>query len=159
MTLGARSYRTPFGVLSVLADENVVLSSGFQSLELTVARLGAASCKRATLPDITEAIEAFLGGDLNALTKVTTRQPGGVFAQQAWKAMAGIKAGKTLSYAELAAKAGSPLAVRAAGSACARNLVAPFVPCHRIVKTGGALGNYGYGVPIKSALLQFERAM
>jgi methylated-DNA-[protein]-cysteine S-methyltransferase len=159
MSIGARSYRTPFGTLSVVADDNVVISSGFQPLDLTVARLGLTSVKRGVLAEVTEAIEAYLAGDLNALTKVHTRQPGGLFVQKAWKAMSAIKAGRTLSYSELASKAGSTMAVRAAGSACARNWVAPFVPCHRIVKTGGALGNYGYGVPTKVALLEFEEAI
>ena len=70
-----------------------------------------------------------------------------------------IPAGKTLSYAELAAKAGSANAVRAAGSACARNLIAPIVPCHRVVKTGGELGNYAYGLHLKEELLRFESAL
>ena len=70
-----------------------------------------------------------------------------------------IPAGKTMSYAELAKRAGSPSAVRAAGSACARNLIAPIIPCHRVVKTGGDLGNYGYGLDVKEELLLFEGAL
>ena len=60
---------------------------------------------------------------------------------------------------EAAEKAGSPDAVRAAGSACARNLIAVVVPCHRIVKTGGALGNYAYGLKYKEWLLRHEGAI
>ncbi|NDI24553.1 MAG: MGMT family protein, partial [Actinobacteria bacterium] len=52
-----------------------------------------------------------------------------------------------------------PDAVRAAGSACARNLIAVVVPCHRIVKTGGALGNYAYGLKAKEWLLRHEGAI
>ena len=70
-----------------------------------------------------------------------------------------IPAGKTRSYAELAKRAGSESAVRAAGSACARNLIAPIIPCHRIVKSGGALGNYGFGLESKEWLLRFEGAL
>ena len=70
-----------------------------------------------------------------------------------------IPAGKTMSYAELADRAGSPAAVRAAGSACARNLIAPIIPCHRVVKTGGGLGNYAYGLHFKEELLRFEGAL
>ena len=98
-------------------------------------------------------------GDLKALNGVTVRQPGAKFSQNAWKAMRKIAAGKTLSYAELAKHAGSPDAVRAAGTACGNNLIAPIVPCHRIVKSGGALGNYGYGVKIKEWLLSHEGAL
>lgn len=49
-----------------------------------------------------------------------------------------VSAGKVISYADLASRAGSPDAVRAAGSACAKNAIMLVVPCHRIVKTGGA---------------------
>lgn len=158
MTLIGRVYRTPFGALSVVTDEGVVVSSGFQPLGASLARLGLTSARSGSQDDVADAIAAYLDGDLDALTKVRTRQSGGDFAQAAWRAMTRVRAGRVISYADLAAKAGSPLAVRAAGSACARNLVAPFVPCHRIVKTGGALGNYGYGVPVKQALLSFEGA-
>jgi len=70
-----------------------------------------------------------------------------------------VSPGKTISYSELAKRAGSADAVRAAGSACARNLIALVVPCHRIVKTGGALGNYAYGLPVKEWLLRHEGAL
>ena len=70
-----------------------------------------------------------------------------------------IPAGKTWSYADLAERAGSPSAVRAAGTACAKNLIAPIIPCHRVIKSGGALGNYGYGLKIKEYLLRHEGAL
>jgi methylated-DNA-[protein]-cysteine S-methyltransferase len=67
-----------------------------------------------------------------------------------------VRAGKVISYAELAEKSGNPRAVRAAGSACAKNAIVLVVPCHRIVKTGGALGNYAYGIDKKEWLLAHE---
>jgi methylated-DNA-[protein]-cysteine S-methyltransferase len=67
-----------------------------------------------------------------------------------------VSAGKVISYADLASRAGSPDAVRAAGSACAKNAIMLVVPCHRIVKTGGALGNYAYGLDKKEWLLSHE---
>jgi methylated-DNA-[protein]-cysteine S-methyltransferase len=84
------------------------------------------------------------------------RQPGAAFSQAAWKAMRKIAPGKTWSYSDLAEKAGSAAAVRAAGSACANNAIMLVVPCHRVVKTGGALGNYAYGVEKKQWLLSHE---
>jgi methylated-DNA-[protein]-cysteine S-methyltransferase len=83
-------------------------------------------------------------------------QPGGTFRQAAWKAMRAVPPGEVITYAELAARAGNPGAVRAAGSACAQNRVAPIVPCHRIVRTGGGLGGYYYGLPVKEWLLAHE---
>jgi methylated-DNA-[protein]-cysteine S-methyltransferase len=107
---------------------------------------------------VVRALTAYADGHLEALDHVVVRQPGGPFLQRAWLEMRAIGPGKTDSYAGLAARAGSPHAVRAAGQACARNKVAPFVPCHRILRTGGNLGGYAYGLPIKEALLVHEGA-
>jgi len=93
------------------------------------------------------------------MNSIKVRQMGARFSQEVWKVMRKIPAGKTLSYAELAKRAGSVNAIRAAGTACGNNLIAPIIPCHRIVKSGGALGNYGYGVKIKEWLLRHEGAL
>ena len=99
---------------------------------------------------------AYFEGDFNSLNGIKVRQPGAKFSQDVWKALRKIPVGKTLSYAELAKRAGSEAAIRAAGTACGNNLIAPIVPCHRIIKSGGAIGNYGYGVKIKEWLLRHE---
>jgi methylated-DNA-[protein]-cysteine S-methyltransferase len=66
--------------------------------------------------------------------------------------------GTTASYAALAAAAGSPRAVRAVGTACATNPLPVVVPCHRVVRSDGALGNYVGGAAVKRALLTLEAA-
>ncbi len=71
--------------------------------------------------------------------------------------MRDVEPGAPVTYAELAARADSPAASRAAGQACARNMVAPFVPCHRVVPTGGGVGGYAYGADVKERLLAHER--
>ena len=67
-----------------------------------------------------------------------------------------IPYGTTWNYAELAAAAGRPTAIRAAGSGCATNPVPIIVPCHRVLRTGGALGGYVGGLDRKSWLLELE---
>ena len=67
--------------------------------------------------------------------------------------------GETLSYGELAAEAGNPRAARAAGTAMATNPISIVVPCHRVVRSGGDIGNYGGGVDAKKYLLAFERSV
>ncbi len=67
-----------------------------------------------------------------------------------------IPYGKTRSYTEMARKAGNERAVRAAGTACGTNPLPIVVPCHRVLRTGGALGGYGGGLPMKKALLKME---
>ena len=66
--------------------------------------------------------------------------------------------GRTASYAALAALAGNPKAVRAVGSACATNPLPVVVPCHRVVRSDGAIGNYAGGVEAKRTLLELEAA-
>jgi methylated-DNA-[protein]-cysteine S-methyltransferase len=66
--------------------------------------------------------------------------------------------GRTASYAALAALAGNPKAVRAVGTACATNPLPVVVPCHRVVRSDGAIGNYAGGVEAKRTLLQLEAA-
>ncbi len=67
--------------------------------------------------------------------------------------------GQTVSYRELAGRAGSPRASRAVGSAMATNPVPVVVPCHRVLRSGGALGGYGGGVDVKRRLLALEGAL
>jgi AraC family transcriptional regulator of adaptative response/methylated-DNA-[protein]-cysteine methyltransferase len=81
---------------------------------------------------------------------------GTAFQEACWKALRAIPKGETRTYAEIAAAAGNPRAVRAAGSANARNNVAVLIPCHRVIRTGGELGGYAYGLDIKRELLNRE---
>jgi AraC family transcriptional regulator of adaptative response/methylated-DNA-[protein]-cysteine methyltransferase len=81
---------------------------------------------------------------------------GTAFQEAVWQALKTIPAGETRSYAELAALAGQPGAVRAAGTACGSNPLAVVVPCHRVTRSDGGLGGYAYGVERKRALLARE---
>ncbi len=81
---------------------------------------------------------------------------GTAFQEACWKALREIPTGETRTYADIAAAAGNPKAVRAAGSANARNNVAVLIPCHRVIRTGGDLGGYAYGLDIKRELLRRE---
>lgn len=78
------------------------------------------------------------------------------FRLRVLRQIARIPYGETRSYTEVAAKAGNERAVRAAGTACGRNPIPLVVPCHRVLRSGGALGGYGGGLPMKQALLQLE---
>jgi methylated-DNA-[protein]-cysteine S-methyltransferase len=71
-------------------------------------------------------------------------------------AIAAIPYGETRTYTEMATSAGNERAVRAAGTACGRNPLPLVVPCHRVLRSGGALGGYGGGLPMKEGLLRLE---
>jgi methylated-DNA-[protein]-cysteine S-methyltransferase len=78
------------------------------------------------------------------------------FTGKVLRATARIDFGKTSTYAEVAGRAGSPRAVRAAGNALGANPIPVVVPCHRVLRTGGALGGYTGGVERKEFLLRLE---
>ena len=81
---------------------------------------------------------------------------GTAFQKTVWEALRAIPAGKTVSYAELAAKVGRPKAVRAVAGACAANRLAVVIPCHRVVRSDGNLSGYRWGMERKRALLERE---
>lgn len=168
-SLRAATYRTPGGVLTVVVDPlatgdrgpreyGAVVLGTFRSLE-DDARLPVDRGLRMKSPtsEVADVLERYSDGDAEALDEISVVQPGGPFQQDVWRAMRTIRAGTVDTYGGLARRAGRPLASRAAGTACAINLVAPFVPCHRVVAAAG-LGGYGYGLPVKRALLAHEGA-
>ena len=155
------SMSSPIGKLYILARGTTVLGlnlSGFQDLlsSLSNKELEEKIGKGKAIPGITDALENYFDGELKAINSIAVKQPGGDFSQAAWASMRKIKAGTAESYADLAYRAGSPAAVRAAGSACAKNKIAVIIPCHRIIKSGGAIGAYGWGVNKKVWLLEHE---
>ena len=83
---------------------------------------------------------------------------GTAFQQAVWRELQRIPPGETRTYAQIAAAVGKPGAVRAAGSANGANNVAVLIPCHRVIRTGGALGGYAYGLERKAKLLAKEGA-
>jgi methylated-DNA-[protein]-cysteine S-methyltransferase len=78
------------------------------------------------------------------------------FQRAVWRAIAGVPFGETISYTELARRAGRPGSARAAGAATGRNPVGVIVPCHRIVGADGSLTGYAGGVDKKRTLLALE---
>jgi AraC family transcriptional regulator of adaptative response/methylated-DNA-[protein]-cysteine methyltransferase len=83
---------------------------------------------------------------------------GTAFQQRVWQALRAIPSGSTVSYAELAARLGVAGGARAVAGACAANPVAVAIPCHRVVRMGGALSGYRWGIERKRTLLERERA-
>jgi len=82
---------------------------------------------------------------------------GTAFQAMVWHALQKIPPGQTATYSEIAAALGRPTAVRAVAQACASNKLAVLVPCHRVVRSDGALAGYRWGIERKRALLARER--
>lgn len=83
---------------------------------------------------------------------------GTAFQQRVWQALQEVGCGRTVSYADLAARLGAPEAARAVAGACAANPIALAIPCHRVVRRDGALSGYAWGVERKRAILAREKA-
>lgn len=162
MPLLAATYNSPIGTLNLISFDDLLLAANISNLRAAKESLhndyDDFEIKSVSkLPIITELLDDYFDGDINAINGIKVLQPGGAFSQKAWKAMRKVRG--TISYSQLADRAGSPAAVRAAGSACAKNAIVLVVPCHRIVKIGGNLGNYAYGLKKKEWLLNHEGAL
>lgn len=103
-------------------------------------------------------LQAYWQGRNHGAFRVPLDPRGTPFQCRVWDVLRGIAFGRTSTYAEVAAAAGSPRAVRAVGAAVGRNPLSIVVPCHRVIGSDGALTGYAGGLPRKQALLEFEGA-
>jgi methylated-DNA-[protein]-cysteine S-methyltransferase len=159
---------TPPGPFTVIVDEDadgreVVLASGWTAdvadlLPVVHRSLRPASTERVDDLLVLKTVDAFFSGDVAAIDDVVVRQRSGPFLQEAWEVLRTVPAGHPDTYSAFAARCGRPAAVRAAANACARNAAALFVPCHRVLGSGGGLGGFRWGTPVKRWLLDHERA-
>nr|WP_296063633.1 methylated-DNA--[protein]-cysteine S-methyltransferase [uncultured Actinoplanes sp.] len=154
---------TPAGPLTlVVSPTNAVRAAGFTTdvdelLPQIHPDLSAEAHEVDDVGPIGERVRSYFDGDFAAIDDVVVEQhSGGEFMRHAWRVMREIKPGAPVTYSEFARLAGRPAAVRAAAAACARNPVAFFTPCHRVLRLDGSLGGYRWGLPVKRWLLDFE---
>ncbi|MEI7731828.1 MAG: methylated-DNA--[protein]-cysteine S-methyltransferase [Verrucomicrobiota bacterium] len=124
----------------------------------TITNADASSVDKNTVRLATAALQKILNGktpdalpplDLSAATP---------FRQRVWRELQKIPPGTTKSYAAIARAIGSPQAARAVGAACGANPIPLFIPCHRVITTGGKLGGFSAGLRWKRLLLEREAA-
>ena len=108
-------------------------------------------------------IAAYFDGDREALTRVNWSLDGATagdgFQARVWRALAAVPAGVTISYGEMAKRAGEPGAAQAAGVALNRNPIPLILPCHRVIGADGSLTGFGGGLERKGWLLRHEGAL
>ena len=161
-TLLTSTIPTPIGPLTLVASDGVLRGASFTDDPHEVQSRMDPDLRRAELRRvgdlgaITDALRAYFAGEVTAIDSLPVEQAGNGYFQSAWKAMREVPAGSTLSYRDLAARVSDPGTARAAGYACASNQVVLVVPCHRIIRTDGTLGDYYYGLDVKSWLLRHE---
>ncbi|HET8928546.1 MAG TPA: methylated-DNA--[protein]-cysteine S-methyltransferase [Microbacterium sp.] len=163
MTATIQTIDTPDGPFTIVADDRErVIASGWTAdpqevldriplrlrpTEIVEGETAAASAAR-----------AYYAGDVSAIDRVEVAQRGTALQERGWAGLRTIAPGSPLTYTEFAAVIGEPAAVRAAASICARNAPALFVPCHRVLRSDGALGGFAWGVEVKRSLLAREAA-
>lgn len=155
--------QTPVGPFTVLAsDAGAVRAAGFTTdvgrlLALVHPSLREEPRPRPDLGPVSAAVLSYLDGDLTAIDEVPVEQrTGGPYLAHAWEVLREVKPGQPVTYTGFAELSGRPEAIRAAASACARNAVALFVPCHRVMGTDGTLRGYRWGLEVKKWLLAHE---
>ncbi|GAA0507738.1 putative methylated-DNA:protein-cysteine methyltransferase [Paractinoplanes deccanensis] len=158
-----RTLDTPTGPLTVVVSPTgAVRAAGFTTdvadlLSLVHPSLLAPAEPADDVGPVARHVRSYLDGDHTAIDAVHVEQViGGSFISHAWQVMRDIKPGSPVTYSEFARLSGRPAAVRGAAAACARNPVALFTPCHRVLRLDGTLGGYRWGLPVKTWLLAHE---
>jgi len=156
---------SPLGALLIVTDEAGLLRAiDFHDHEHRLDRLlkihyGPLRPEAGAAPAVVRAAMAdYFAGDLEAPRKIAWATNGTAFQQAVWTALTQIPAGQTITYSELARRAGRPAAVRAAGHANGSNPLSIVAPCHRVIGMDGALTGYGGGIERKRWLLAHEGA-
>jgi len=154
---------TPIGTMLLVTDDDGALRAlDFEDYETRMKELlrlhyGAVALTSGRAPKaMRSALSAYFDGDFAALKTVEWRVAGTPFQRKVWTALPGIPAGQTMSYGALAAKLGSPNAMRAVGHANGSNPISVVIPCHRLIGANGSLVKYGGGLHRKQWLLRHE---
>ena len=140
------------GICSILLGESSddvtqELQKCFPSVKLTKSK----SRLKNAISDIVQYVN---NQKVNLDLKLDIR--GTEFQQRVWDAISKIPLGSTASYAEIASKINSPNSVRAVANACASNVLAVVIPCHRVVRSNGDLSDYRWDLERKQKLLKKE---
>jgi len=155
---------SPFGPLLVATTPKGLVKISFpvvydpdETLEELASRISPRVLEApAKLDDVRRQLDLYFEGRLHEFDLPLDWQLTAGFRRKAQRAIARIPYGQTRSYTEIARSAGNERAVRAAGTACGANPIPIVVPCHRVLRSGGALGGYGGGLRMKEALLRME---
>lgn len=146
-------WQSPIGQMAIASDGNAITRASFMPADWCEA------LPRRESPLLREAcrqLEEYFKGERKSFS-VPLAPQGTSFRRRVWQVLESIGYGQTLSYAQVAQKAGNPRACRAVGGANHANPIVLFIPCHRVIAADGSLGGYGAGVNRKRFLLELEK--
>ena len=148
-------YKSPIGWIDIIAEENRISSASFSE-----AAPSSEPTSPPTLPILARTIQLldiyFAGGPIDFAEISVQLAYGTEFQQQVWKTIREIPYGEVRSYQWIADRIGRPKSARAIGNAVGENPVSILIPCHRVIRSNGALGGYGGGLDRKRQLLALE---
>lgn len=150
------THDSPVGVLTLASDDGALTGVWFPGARGgTPASTGG---RDSVLVLARRELDAYFAGTLRSFS-VPVAPRGTAFQRRVWDALRSIRYGETLSYGELAARIGSPAAVRAVGAANGANPVPIIIPCHRVIGADGSLTGFGGGLDRKHFLLDLEQGV
>ena len=143
-------YKTPIDYLIVTLDKNyLLLRASFEK--------NSKGTKHIPEGEILDALHYYFSKKESISQELISKEMMGTLFQKAvWQEIAKIPFGKTVTYKDVAEKVGRPKAYRAVGTACGKNEIALFIPCHRVVASDGSLSSYAWGIDRKKWLLEHE---
>nr|AHZ45692.1 methylated-DNA protein-cysteine methyltransferase [uncultured bacterium] len=150
-------YQSPYGQMLLVAGEESLSGVYFdgQKYHPGIAPEWRRDASHAALREGKRELAEYFGGERKSFD-VALAPEGTPFQHLVWKAISTVAFGETITYGELASRAGCPGKARAAGAATGRNPLTIIVPCHRIVGSDGSLTGYAGGLERKRALLGLE---
>jgi len=157
-------HASPFGECLIAVTERGVCGVEFLdplAQRAALARLAAAwpAANLRERPDVTRAVaQRLFNARANGRAPLSLYLRGTNFQIKVWEALLRVPSGSVVSYEDLARAAGRPAATRAAASAVAQNAIAYLIPCHRVIRKSGAIGEYRWGSERKHALMAWEEA-
>lgn len=152
-----QTFKSPIGWLTLTASENGIRELHIGKREPTEKRESSPAAER-ILKKARAQLWEYFDGKRKSFDLPIDLSSGTPFQVKAWKALARIPYGKTVSYQHQAKWLGKPRATRAVGTANGKNPIAIILPCHRVIGSNGTLCGYGGGLPVKKFLLTLEGA-
>ena len=162
VTVSYATVESPIGPLLVAASPSGIVRIGLPSETpgQVLASVGPEPVRSSKdLASVRRQLDEYFAGTRREFTLPLDLSPASGFRRAALDAMSRLPYGETVTYAELAARAGNPRAARAAGHACATNPIPIIVPCHRVIGSDGSLRGYTGGLHHKEFLLRLEGAL
>lgn len=156
-------YKSPIGLLYLIANHQSLIGIEFEQVQLSIERKHwQITPPSGEIADIfrktTSLLDRYFAGEKIDFSVLDFIQPQGtLFQQSVWQILQQIPYGQTISYGEIAQRLNKPNAVRAVGGAVGRNPISIFIPCHRVLGKHQTLTGFGGGLPAKRYLLNLEQ--